>query len=190
MAYETLNNGESGSSIRTKINNNFAKAVEISPTETAGSFNRLTSPTFSATNRLNYAGIFWATKVQMAVYNDYAEWFEREGTTVPGDIIGLNIETGRYRKAQKGDVVVGVESDMWGICMGGDGSDNEINEFIPVGLMGRVYVNVEGEVKAGQYITLLDNGVGIAVDESDKNTVGIALENIDCGEVLILIRRG
>lgn len=189
MAFQTLNNGESMSSARTKINTNFTQAVEFATTETAGQFNKLTSPTFTATTRLNYAGYFYATRVYSAVYNDYAEWFEREGTTMAGDIIGLNIETGKYRKAQKGDVVVGVESDMYGVIIGGDGYDNEINNFIPVGLMGRLYVNVQGEVKAGQYITLLDNGIGIATDTADRDTVGIALQNTDVGEVLILTRR-
>lgn len=129
-------------------------------------------------------------KVYGAVYNDYAEWFERGEETEPGDLIALDTdsEKERYVKADmRHNCVVGVHSDEYSHIIGGKKYDTDdeyfsenIKEYIPVGLAGRVSVKVIGKVKKGQYITVSDiPGVGKATD-SREDGIGLVV-NVDSG---------
>jgi hypothetical protein len=42
---------------------------------------------------------------------DYAEWFEHDAPMKPGDVVGLNIASGKVRKYVSGDPLVGVVSE-------------------------------------------------------------------------------
>lgn len=154
-------------------------------------------------------GDLTATRVFNAVWNDYAEFFERGEETEVGDIIALdeNSDEERYIKAtSESKVIVGVHSDTFAHLIGGenppDGEDfyeHNIKKFIPVGLAGRVKVKVVGTVKKGDYITLSDDisGVGISLQEYmfeqgflSTTCIGRALENKysnDIGLVKVLI---
>ena len=75
-------------------------------------------------------------------------------------------------------MVVGVYSDSYGHCLGGTGSNNEEN-FIPVGLAGRVDVKVYGKIEEGDLLVAsLYKGVAMKADKYIPGTViGKALES-------------
>lgn len=131
-------------------------------------------------------------KVYNAIWNDYAEFFERGEETETGDIIALNLlsEKEQYIKASnENNCVVGVHSNEFAILIGGEeapeGIDyykHNIKKFIPVGLMGRVKCKVIGKIKKGEEIGVSHiAGVGIK-----GQGVGIALENKDNEEIRLI----
>ena len=141
-------------------------------------------------------------KIYNAVWNDYAELFERGEETEVGDIIALDEKSDeeRYIKAtSESKVIVGVHSDTFAHLIGGEnppcGEDfyeYNIKKFIPVGLAGRVKVKVIGPIKKGDLITIspFDAGVGISINNHcDKygycvgRTIGQALENKDSEDI-------
>lgn len=108
-----------------------------------------------------------ATRVINAVWNDYAELFERGEETEPGDIICLDTSSTKeqYIKADSSSKrVIGVHSDTYGHLIGGEELDNyedNFKKFIPIGLAGRVNVKVKGKVDIGDYIVPSDEkGIG------------------------------
>lgn len=111
----------------------------------------------SGSQRLNYSGNFYATRVYNAVYNDYAEYFEKGDKTLePGDVVSLdqNSDLEVYVKSSGGfdPFVVGVYSDDYAQCIGGKGDGNDDENFCSVGLAGRVRVKVTGQVKRGDLL--------------------------------------
>lgn len=130
-------------------------------------------------------------KVYNAIWNDYAEFFERGEETETGDIIALNLlsEKEQYIKASdKNNCVVGVHSNEFAILIGGEeapeGIDyykHNIKKFIPVGLMGRVKCKVIGKIKKGEEIGvshiagvgIKGQGVGIALENKDNEEIGL-----------------
>ena len=147
--------------------------------------------TFSAT-QLATSGTFTAGKVYNAVWNDYAELFERGSKTEPGDIVMLDIDSDKEQyciaKRNSGPVI-GVHSDTYAQLIGGekvpDGQDTDhyvynAPRFIPIGLAGRVKVKVTGNVKKGQRLCLSETpGVARSAINGfdDSYMVGIALED-------------
>lgn len=132
-----------------------------------------------------------AENVWNAVWNDYAEFFERGCDTEPGDIIALDesFDGERYIKAtEKSKFIVGVHSDTYGHIVGGYGTsikDAEKN-FIPVGLAGRVNVKFKGIAERGMQVVPSDiPGVGRAFAEGDdpKSIIGYLLVNDSSDEV-------
>ena len=153
-----------------------------------------------------FPGTVTAQRVVNAIYNDYAEFFERGEDTEPGDIIALDMSDNskeKYVKAIKdSDVVVGVQSDEFAYVIGGMTPDDtrdivsfNMDNYIPVALMGRVHVKVAGEVHKGDKIipsSMAGIGVSCGKDEDSSHYVGIALEtNTDSAikKVRILVRR-
>ena len=132
---------------------------------------------------LTVNGDIRANKVYNAVWNDYAEFFERGEETEPGDLISLDCSSDKeqYAKASlENPVLVGVHSDSFANLIGGKDASFEENlkEFIPVGLAGRVKCKVIGKVLKGQYIGLSNlPGIGTTVDYLNPYIVGIALED-------------
>lgn len=127
------------------------------------------------------SGEIRAARVFNSIYNDYAEYFEKENQNDfldAGDIIGLSEETGKYIKAVNPKLIVGVVSDEYAHCIGGLGDGRDDLTHVPVGLAGRVNVKVVGPIHAGDLITLSDiPGVGKAVTTYVPGTViGKALE--------------
>ncbi len=83
-----------------------------------------------------YANGSWATGGA-----DYAEWFVKEGDAVSGDIIGLNLATGKARKYESGDALLGICSSRPGFVGNRDinKSDEDMQkDFILVGLVGQL----------------------------------------------------
>lgn len=137
-------------------------------------------------------------KVYNAVWNDYAEFFERGCDTEPGDIIALdeNSENEQYIKATKDSkCIVGVHSNTFAHLIGGEeppsGEDyyeHNIKKFIPIGLAGRVYVKVIGLAEIGDYITISEiSGVGVAIKPLDSinncHVIGKILQNKNTEEI-------
>lgn len=144
------------------------------------------------TNGLTAAGNISAAKVFNAVYNDYAEFFERGEPTEEGDIIAIDESTGKFVKADSNSrFVVGVHTESYAQIIGGKKSGNyeEDNKesYIPVSLAGRVPVKVKGKINIGDYIYPSDKkGVGIASKDLKTNYVGRALESSDAKGVRLI----
>lgn len=107
-------------------------------------------------------GELTATKIYNAVQNDYAEWFERENESEviePGDVC-VWTGNGVSKSSKFNDkAMVGVCSDSYGHILGGEALENmEDNnrKFVPIGLKGRVSVNVIGEVEIGDLLVTSD----------------------------------
>lgn len=161
--------------------------------KTAGAFYSGTvNPT--NTNRLNYDGYFYATRVMNAYMGDYAESYSINEEYVPGMLVVLNSDTSSEVSLSTFEYdtdVFGVVSDSYAFCIGG-----EVDEtHAPIALTGKVPVFLDGECKKGWYV-VSSNKKGIAKAVKNIESVprgciiGRALE--DKGEglcVLVAIQR-
>ena len=128
------------------------------------------------------ADVITANKVYGAIWNDYAEWFEKENVNDTfdfGDICSWN-ENGVVLSSPSDVNVVGVVSNTYGHILGGfplaDMEENS-KHFVPIGLTGRVNVKVKGTVKVGDLIISAGNGIGkVDNNASIQQVVGKALE--------------
>ena len=133
-----------------------------------------------------------AARIYNAVWNDYAELFERGSKTEPGDLIAIDTTSSdeKYVLANENSFnkVVGVHSDEYGHLIGGenhkDGSDflqYNLPRFIPVGLCGRVRTKVVGACKKGDYLVASSiDGVARKYNKETDDSLlvfGIACEN-------------
>ena len=155
-----------------------------------------------ASHNTSFPGVLTATRVVNAQYNDYAEFFERGEETEAGDIIALDLSSDeeRYVKATpKNNVIVGIHSDEYAHIIGGEKGktlEENLKNFIPVALAGRVHVKVSGVVYKGDRIVISDGmpGIGVSLDNnsiSDRQVIGIALENkynLGTGKIRILLK--
>lgn len=149
-----------------------------------------------------FPGVLTASRVVNAHYNDYAEFFERGEETEAGDIIALDLSSDeeRYVKATpKNRVIVGIHSDEYAHIIGGEKDktlEENLKNFIPVALAGRVHVKVSGVVYKGDRIVISNGmpGIGIALTNnstSNKQVIGIALENkynLGIGKIRLLLK--
>ena len=142
--------------------------------------------TFTASN-------FTAPLIYNAVFNDYAEFYEKGEDTEPGHIIALsqNSNNELYVKASKENPnIVGVHSDSFGHIVGGESPLNnedpiEYNKknFIPVGLVGRVKTFISGPVEKGDKIKLSPTIPGVGVkyqnfsSDNTANIIGFVVES-------------
>lgn len=150
----------------------------------------------------SFPGVLTAARVVTARYNDYAEFFERGEETEAGDIIALDLSSDeeRYVKATpKNRVIVGIHSDEYAHIIGGEKDktlEENLKNFIPVALAGRVHVKVSGVVYKGDRIVISNGmpGIGIALTNnstSNKQVIGIALENkynLGIGKIRLLLK--
>lgn len=143
------------------------------------------------------ADVITANKVYGAIWNDYAEWFEKENVNDTfdfGDICSWN-ENGVVLSSPSDIRVVGVVSNTYGHILGGfplaDMEENS-KHFVPIGLTGRVNVKVKGAVKVGDLIISAGNGIGkVDNNASIQQVVGKALEssnNEDVKLITVLIK--
>ncbi|MBI4802504.1 MAG: hypothetical protein HY796_08280, partial [Elusimicrobia bacterium] len=100
---------------------------------------------------------------------DYAEWFEKESPIKSGDVVGLDVKTGKVRKYAVGDALVGICSPNPGFTgnapMGK--SDEEMNQtYSLVGLVGQLSVDKE-------QVSVVDG----TVFTIDKKKLGYLLAN-------------
>lgn len=148
---------------------------------------------------LNATGEIHAGAVYSAVWNDFAEWFEKENEYEefePGTIVAWS-HSGVVKASEDNKyMVAGVCSDSFGYIVGGqDLQDMKENhkKFVPVGLTGRVKVKVAGQVNRGDFIVPLADGIGVAAKPSNYThgtVVGKAIESktdAEIGYVKIII---
>lgn len=146
--------------------------------------------TISKEGNINSSGTITGTRVYNAVYNDYAEFYEKDNIDEivnPGDIIEMNPDTKKCRLCTSigSNMVIGVCSDNYGHILGGDKLDNmEDNnkKYIAIGLSGRVYVNVEDGVNImpGQLIIASYNGKAMTkANPAQGSVVGKALGYVE-----------
>lgn len=133
------------------------RVLDVNSSKASGKFySGTTAPT--STNRLNYDGYFYATRVYNAVYNDYAELFEKydpEEIIKAGDVVVKVPNTNKYTKSYKKSdrLVVGVVSDQYGHLIGGTGDEEYDNKhFVAIGLAGRNIVKVHGKAMEGDLL--------------------------------------
>lgn len=148
-------------------------------------------------------GDLYATgRVHDAVWNDYAEFFEKEDKQEifePGDVIAQSLYTNLYTKADcnNSSLCVGVYSNSFGHILGGENVSIEENmkKYIPVGLIGRVKVKVYGPIMKGDLLMpSFISGVAIKANKEYKGSIiGKALEtkeDIKIGLIEMLIMPG
>lgn len=144
-------------------------------------YNSASVLTVSKEGNIDASGTIRGTRIYNAVYNDYAEWYEKDNPDEeinPGDIIEINPDTGKYRLCTSiaSNLVTGVCSDSYGHILGGENLENmEDNnkKYVPIGLSGRVYVNVEDGVNImpGQLIVSSHNGKAMTKVKTQEGTV-------------------
>ena len=170
-------------------NNNDKLIIDVSKTES-----RL----------LDIIGDLTAERVFNAVYNDYAELYEKddiEEKINPGDVIELNPDTGKYRKCinTQSKLVVGICSDSYGHLIGGDKDktlEENLKKYIPVGLIGRVYANTDDKtcVPGDLVVSTNDGKVTTIRNKYFASTlgriIGKCLSKTEDGKVLIQIMLG
>lgn len=178
----------------TKINA-LVLAPYVDTAPPAGFFSKVVPSAYSADNTMYYNGDFKASRVMNAVYNDYAEFFEAEDEWNYGDVIEINPSTNKYRRStsKNSTLVVGVASNSFGSIVGGeDGSiEDNLLKYIPIGLMGRVFVKVDMEVNAGDLLTSseLEGCATKSQDIKIGTIIGKALSTSKDGYVEMLIMR-
>ena len=139
-------------------------------------------------------------KIFNAVYNDYAEFFEknRGSMILPGDVVGKIKGENLYDiyDETKCSMAVGIYSDNFGHIIGGNPGEIEDNlfDFIPVALMGRVHVKVSQNVTEGQFLipsNIPGEAIGTWTDRGPL-VLGRALESSSNAEkpgyILTLVR--
>lgn len=147
---------------------------------------------------MTLAGYINPTKGYNATFNDYAEWFLKGEDVEPGDVLAKLPGSNVYVKATESiaHLVVGVVSDEYAWCIGGDKLNNpEDNQdkYAPVGLAGRVSVKVYGYVEEGQFLVpSYIPGVALATWHPQLGTIiGKALEsksNVEVSKIRMMIK--
>lgn len=135
----------------------------------------------TGTERVNYSGYLYATRVYNSFYSDYAEHFKSNEILEPGDVVALS-PTGKetYVKAtqNRADLVIGVVSDEYAHCIGVPEKEETLN---PIGMAGRVNVKVVGKVNYGDLLTISEiPGVARAILKENYKVgtvIGKALES-------------
>lgn len=135
-----------------------------------------------------------------AVYNDYAEFFEKNpgSKILPGEVVGKVRGKNAYDtyNPETCSVPVGIYSDNFGHIIGGteENIEDNLECFIPVALKGRVHVKCYGYIEEGQYL-IPSSHPGCAIgtwDKSEGRILGIALESTgfeeNPGYILALVR--
>lgn len=133
---------------------------------------------------LNISGALNPTRVYHAIYNDVAELFPCKVKAEVGDVLMLdpNSDEELYVKSCEGaKCVAGVISDTYGCLLGGDPNmtPEELDKnFKPIGLAGRVKVNVVGKIEKGDKLVATDNGCARAYNpekDSLDDVIGYAV---------------
>lgn len=160
---------------------------------------------------LTVSGDIRGARVFNPVVNDYAEYFKKSPScpayVEAGEVVILDetYSDELYTVAPKTEgnyfskyIVVGVVSDSYGHIVGGDGTEDDEDNYLPVALAGRVRVKVPENINIRRGDELMyspRHGRVIVKDYFDKNinctTLGIVVdtsERKDTGKVKILVK--
>lgn len=157
-------------------------------------------------NVLNLRGSFTASgdirasRVYNAVYNDYAEWFKKKNPNEEfevGDVVELAYnDMYQICNVPYSRNVVGVVTDSYGIILGGPKGMPSCGDgkHIPIGVSGRVVVNVFGEVKEGDLLVSAGNGKAKACNPFERfipgTIIGKAITSSNNGKARMIIMLG
>lgn len=164
----------------------FAGNTTIKGTLTQGSNGQCT---IDANGNINTSGTITGTRVYNAVYNDYAEVFEKSKEEIiePGDIVCIR-EDGLVHKVMMMtdlDTIVGICSNTEGVLLGG--KDLEEDQKCIVGMVGKIWVKTNNPyLNPGQLVKALPDGT---VDYTNNRTekFGIVMSTVnDEGKVRIV----
>jgi len=102
----------------------------------------------SGTNRLNFSGYFYATRVYNAVYNDYAECFDTCISYVNSKnrIVELKDNVATIASPES-IAIIGIVSDSYGYILNGTEEDIISGYKIPIAMAGTVMVDAETLIK-------------------------------------------
>ncbi len=116
-----------------------------------------------------YAGVFEGGKTiieeMVSPGGDYAEWIEKEESTQAGDLIGINLDSGKARKYREGDLLVGVHSENPAVV--GNRLDSDMQDTHSL-------VALVGQVNVDRSQVSINNRI---VKTKDNKTVGVLLNN-------------
>lgn len=143
-------------------------------------------------DRLNYDGYFYATRVYNAVYNDLAEFMHyNDNFSVKAGQVMIQGTISLMPSQKRADPkVIGVYSDTYGFALGADTSDPEA---IPIGLAGKVKVFIEGSVEPGDELVSAKDGRAIKANLIERLfkrqcIIGKALEQGINSRIWMLIK--
>lgn len=134
---------------------------------------------------MQLSGVLKVNKMYSSEYNDYAEYFPKGEETEPGDVLMLDINAKEevYIKCQENaKCIAGVHSEEYGMIVGQPDNAEEIKNYVPVALAGRVKVNVIGKCSKGDKLVPSHNGcVRVFNSETDslENVIGYLIESDD-----------
>ena len=160
---------------------------------------------------LTVSGDIRGARVFNPVFNDYAEYFKKSPTcqsyVEAGEVVILDesFVSECYTIAPKTEgsyfdnyTVVGVVSDSYGNIVGGEGTEDDEDNYLPVALAGRVMVKVPESLSIRRGDELMYSpryGRVIVKNHFEKNinctTLGIVVdtsERKDTGKVKILVK--
>ena len=175
-----------GSSLETAGSTSVGALQYNGTTKTIGQLDGGTVAPTDTTKRLNFNGIFYATQTYIAQYNDYAEFFKKDEKCVAGNIIAIDNSNFILARGYANKKAIGVFSDTFAQCVGGDGEESDCFNYTPIGMAGRVDVLIDGLIKEGEYVIVSNKpGIGVRTKEiipgailgmalEDKETIGIA----------------
>ena len=154
-----------------------------------------TNNCISVNKNLTVIGDIVGTRVFNSVYNDVAEFMEKNKDEIiePGDLVCVHEDEKYYKVSQPQDIhrIVGVCSskDTYGYVLGGDGLDED--QKVPVGLAGRVYVKCTDFVEPGDDLVVDRNFFNVRKkhwDEKDAIIIGKAVSHSKDGLVYMIIK--
>ncbi|MBU0503458.1 MAG: hypothetical protein ABH882_05585 [Candidatus Omnitrophota bacterium] len=125
------------------------------------------------TDKLDVRGRAYASGGWQTTDADYAEWIEKEEDAEPGDIIGINLETGLARVYRPGDKIIGVSSLKPAIV------GNRLEEKDEEMSRTHILVGLVGQLDFRKNNVVVENGI---VKTKDNKEIGVFLKN---GKVLI-----
>lgn len=145
-----------------------------------------------SSNRMNYDGNFYATKIFNAVYNDLAEYFLIDGEAGVG-LVYVASGAGKVKLSGKraDKAAVGICSDSAAFVMKEEYKD----KGVLIALSGTVKALVRGKIKAGDVIVSYKNGEAIKANIFEKifkhdAIIGKALESKtskDTGNIIVVV---
>ena len=162
----------------TDLNKWTAASATVAGYVTTGAQTFAGDKTFNG--NITATGNITGAKVYNAIWNaDYAEGFEYEGELPsPGQIVELCGNNKIKIASTASNKVIGVCSKSYWVLAGCKLEEIENKTKVAIGLVGQLPIQVEGEVKFGDYIVCGGNGIGVVNNTPQMGQIiGRAMES-------------